>query len=84
MTVRHLMQRILAAGPALEWLEPPSPNGAVTVRDVLASRDLAEHKAAVERWAADVWQAWEPHQRAGARLGRRAGSASSASPAGAP
>ena len=61
VAVRELMDRILRAGPELEWLEPPSPNGAVTVRDVLASRDLAEHKEAVERWAADVWAAWSPH-----------------------
>jgi hypothetical protein len=61
VTVRELMDRILRAGPALEWLEPPAPNGSVTVRDVLASRDLAEHAAAVERWARDVWTAWSPH-----------------------
>jgi len=61
VTVRELMDRILRTEPALEWLEPPVPNGGVTVRDVLASRDLAEHKDAVERWAADVWAAWSQH-----------------------
>jgi hypothetical protein len=61
VTVRHLMDRILRAGPRFDWLEPPSPNGTVTVRDVLGSRDLAEHKQAVDRWAADVWEAWAPH-----------------------
>ena len=59
--VRELMGRVLQTEPALEWLEPPSPNGSVTVRDVLASRDLAEHAANVERWARDVWDAWAPH-----------------------
>jgi hypothetical protein len=33
----------------------------VLERDVLASRDLAEHAASVERWARDVWEAWSPH-----------------------
>jgi uncharacterized protein DUF5946 len=61
VTVRDLMQRVLARPSALEWLEPPAPNGTITVRDVLASRDLAEHAANVERWARDVWDAWSPH-----------------------
>ena len=52
---------MLAASPPLEWLEPPEPNGTVTVRDVLASRDLAEHAANVQRWARDVWEAWSSH-----------------------
>jgi hypothetical protein len=59
--VRGLMDRVLARRPPLEWLEPPEPNGTVTVRDVLASRDLAEHAANVERWARDVWEAWSSH-----------------------
>jgi hypothetical protein len=59
--VRELMNRVLARKPNLEWLEPPEPNGTVTVNDVLASRDLAEHAASVEGWARDVWEAWTPH-----------------------
>jgi hypothetical protein len=61
VAVRDLMERALAARPAFVRLDPPVPNGTVTVRDVLASRDLAEHAAAVERWARDVWDAWSPH-----------------------
>jgi hypothetical protein len=33
----------------------------VTVLDVLAARDLAEHVARVERWARSVWDAWSAH-----------------------
>ena len=61
VAVRDLMGRVLARKPKLEWLEPPEPNGTVTVRDVLASRDLAEHAAKVDRWARDVWDAWSLH-----------------------
>jgi Family of unknown function (DUF5946) len=42
------------------WLEPPTPNGTLTVEHPLA--DSTEHHAArVREWAADVWQAWSPH-----------------------
>lgn len=37
------------------WLDPPTPNGALTVADVVSGG------ASVEEWAADVWAAWEPH-----------------------
>ncbi len=43
------------------WLEPPASQGEVTVLDVLAARDLAEHVAGVERWARSVWGAWSAH-----------------------
>jgi hypothetical protein len=37
------------------WLDPPDPNGTVTVRDVL------EGAADTEGWAHDVWAAWAAH-----------------------
>ncbi len=53
---------ILAAEPGFTWLEPPVPNGAVTLLDVLAATgDPLDHEAAVWRWAQDVWDAWTPH-----------------------
>jgi hypothetical protein len=42
--------------PGLEWLEPPMPNGSITVREVLSG------DADVEGWARDVWGAWAAHQ----------------------
>lgn len=42
-------------------LEPPVPNGTVTVRDVLAAEGPEAHADAVRRWAADVWQSWSAH-----------------------
>ena len=35
-------------------LEPPEPNGTVTISDVLAGTP-------VRAWAEDVWAAWSPH-----------------------
>jgi hypothetical protein len=45
----------------LHWLEPPRPNGMLTVRGPLEAKGRDEHAAAVEAWARDVWAAWEPH-----------------------
>lgn len=47
--------------PALHWLEPPRPNGTLTVRSILGTDEADGYAAAVEAWAADVWGAWEPH-----------------------
>ncbi|HET8627245.1 MAG TPA: DUF5946 family protein [Thermomicrobiales bacterium] len=43
------------------WLTPPDHRGDLTVADVLAARDAAEHRALVERWARAVWDAWAAH-----------------------
>jgi Family of unknown function (DUF5946) len=50
--------RIRERRPALRWLEPPKPNGTVTVADVVAAQTPAEHAVTVERWARSVWDAW--------------------------
>jgi Family of unknown function (DUF5946) len=42
------------------WLEPPHPNGTLTVEHPLAAAS-DQHAARVREWAADVWQAWSPH-----------------------
>lgn len=43
------------------WLEPPQPNGRITVLDVVQAGNLAEHERRVEAWARDVWGAWAAH-----------------------
>jgi hypothetical protein len=45
----------------LHWLDPPRPNGTLTVRGPLDAAGGEEHAASVEAWARDVWAAWEPH-----------------------
>jgi hypothetical protein len=56
-----LLHRRLVERPAWEWLEPPRPNGTMTVADVLAAASVDEHHHLVGKWAADVWEAWRPH-----------------------
>ena len=55
------LHKRLAARASFHWLAPPSPNGHITVADVLEARTPAEHECTVEAWARDVWAAWEPH-----------------------
>jgi Family of unknown function (DUF5946) len=55
-----LLARICQRQPAFRSLEPPLPNGSITVSDVLAVPP-GERAQAVERWARDVWDVWEPH-----------------------
>ena len=45
----------------LRWLDPPHPNGTLTVRGPLDAVGRDEHAARVEAWARDVWAAWAPH-----------------------
>jgi hypothetical protein len=45
----------------LHWLEPPRPNGSLTVRGPLEAMGAEEHAASVEAWARDLWSAWEAH-----------------------
>jgi hypothetical protein len=45
----------------LHWLDPPRPNGTLTVLGPLRARGPADHAASVEAWARDVWAAWAPH-----------------------
>lgn len=56
----RLHQR-LAARASFHWLEPPRPNGSLTVADVAEATTAADHLRLVEAWARDVWQAWERH-----------------------
>ena len=60
----HLRERERKPAPRtldLHWLEPPRPNGTLTVRGPLDAVGRDEHAVAVEAWARDVWAAWEPH-----------------------
>jgi hypothetical protein len=52
-----LLRRVTAATSEFPRLEPPRPNGAITVRDVLDGTPI-------RAWAADVWSAWSDHHDA--------------------
>jgi hypothetical protein len=56
----RLHQRMVARS-AFHWLEPPRPNGSMTVADLLRAEDPADHGRLVAAWARDVWDAWAPH-----------------------
>jgi len=47
--------------PSLYWLDPPCPNGTLTIQSVLAADGAESYASAVEAWAANVWAAWEQH-----------------------
>ena len=57
----RMASRLLRVGADLRWLEPPVPNGALTVAHVLVASDAEAHGSAVGEWARDVWAAWTPH-----------------------
>jgi Family of unknown function (DUF5946) len=56
-----LGRRPTRRAPALHWLEPPHPNGTLTIRSTLGADGAENYATAVGAWAADVWAAWEPH-----------------------
>ena len=61
--VSAALQKSLKQGGYFTWLEPPMPNGHITIVDVARAPDLAAHRAAVDAWARDVWAAWSLHQK---------------------
>jgi hypothetical protein len=52
---------VLANAHQLVWLEPPQPNGGITVVDVVKTSNFEEHEKLVEQWASNVWAAWVRH-----------------------
>jgi hypothetical protein len=50
----------------LEWLEPPDSRGELTIREVHAAQESAQHLDLTQRWAKSVWQAWK-HQHTAIR-----------------
>lgn len=52
------MGQILSKNPAFEWLVPPTPNGHLTVIDVIQAVDKFDHEKKVKEWSQDVWNCW--------------------------
>jgi hypothetical protein len=50
----------LVRGVEAQWLEPPVPNGRLTVQHPLDA-PASEHAVRVREWAEDVWSAWHAH-----------------------
>ncbi|MFQ3684916.1 DUF5946 family protein [Roseiflexus sp.] len=55
------MTKVLQYANEFVWLEPPVPNGQMTVLDVVRARDFSEHQELVHTWARDVWMAWSAY-----------------------
>ena len=51
----------LVGGHTRERLEPPHPNGSLTVAHAHEAVNAGDHIERVWSWARDVWQAWSPH-----------------------
>ena len=49
------LQRILVRPPVWRWLDPPIPNGTLTIHDVANAADI-------DVYVRGVWQAWAPHR----------------------
>jgi hypothetical protein len=62
------MGRVLRNADKFAWLDPPQPNGHITVVDVIKARNIEEHTKLVEAWAKDVWKAWAIHHEKIRRL----------------
>jgi Family of unknown function (DUF5946) len=58
------LQRVLARPPAWRWLEPPVPNGTLTMGDLAAAASRAEPelRARIEDYVEGVWSSWAPHR----------------------
>ena len=54
-------RRILASPPEWRWLEPPSPNGELTVFDLAAPLGTDDAPDVIDRYARSIWSVWAPH-----------------------
>ncbi len=57
-TTNAAVQRWLSGGSPVDRPAVPAQRGAMTIADVLAAGDPAEHARAVERWARMTWDAY--------------------------
>lgn len=56
------MQRVLRYADQFTWLEPPTPNGTLTIADILQAQTLQAQADAIESYARDIWHAWQIHR----------------------
>lgn len=60
--VNVALQRVLKFANEFVWLEPPTPNGTLTIADVLKAVTPQEQANAIENYARDIWRAWQAHR----------------------
>ena len=60
-----VLRRVVDRPPAWRWLEPPVPNGALTIGDVAAAieaGDPGRRTASIEAYVRGIWSAWAKHR----------------------
>jgi hypothetical protein len=69
------LQRLLAHPPAWRWLDPPKPNGTLTLGslEALAGTPGEALNQAIEAYVRGVWTAWSPYRETVADWARNAG-----------
>lgn len=55
------LQRILESPPEWHWLEPPEPNGELTIFDVAGALGTDDAPDVCERYVRSIWSAWAQH-----------------------
>lgn len=70
--VNAALQRVLKFANEFVWLEPPTPNGTLTIADVLRAETSQEQANAIENYARDIWRAWHARRETAVRWARRA------------
>jgi hypothetical protein len=53
-----VVQRWLSRRPSLDRPDPPRVRGTITIADLRAATDPAEHAAMLDAWAQDTWSAY--------------------------
>lgn len=60
--VNTALQRVLKFANEFVWLEPPTPNGTLTIAEVLKAETPAQQANAIETYAREIWRAWQAHR----------------------
>jgi Family of unknown function (DUF5946) len=55
------LKLVMQHPPMWRWLDPPVPNGATTIGDVIAARADGREAVGVDAFVRGVWGAWAPH-----------------------
>jgi hypothetical protein len=56
-----MLQRILSSPPRWRWLEPPIPNGDLTIFGVDDALERDDAPDVIEAYVRSIWSAWAPH-----------------------
>lgn len=52
------MSEALSQNLKFNWLQPPEPNGKITVQDLVRTIERHDFERTAQEWAADLWSHW--------------------------